>query len=568
MTDIHTLLSSNEFRVIIDCLQEGTHSNSIIRTYPVLIALLKERTSFLPELSQLRRRIWHIQHDTDDPPKCSACDNLVEWKNPTSTYNTFCSKKCAQSVRKGIPRSEQVVDKIKQTKELNPTPAWNKGIARTDEQNLQLSAIRKQRFASGEITHWNKGNVTPDHVRRKTSITALSQHRTYLETSKQKRTETYNGKKQQGWVHPSTLGTSLAKSVQTNRQRYNRNSYSQQHIPLHVLDKLNDKSWMYSEHVIQQKSLSRISRELGFKTQDMTTVMRYLHKHDIPTQHFSISDNETQLQVFIQECDVHAVYNTRRIISPKELDIYVPSHALGIEYCGLFWHNSRIVGKHYHENKLKQCNQQNIRLLTIFEDEWLYKPGIVKDKILNILHKNKQSTVFARKTQIVQPSSNQKTSFFEQYHIQGNGPGSISYGLGFNNQLVACITFIDMHSGKFYLNRYATSCNVPGGFSRLLTHFQNNNQWSEIVSFADLRWSEGDVYERCGFVLDYVLPPDYYYIVGCKRVHKFNYRHKNLPRLLESYDPNLSEIQNTEACGVHRIYDCGKNRYVLINKHI
>jgi hypothetical protein len=46
--------------------------------------------------------------------------------------------------------------------------------------------------------------------------------------------------------------------------------------------------------------------------------------------------------------------------------------------------------KNYHLNKTNLCNEKNIRLIHIFEDEWYNKKEIVKSKLTHILNKNKQ----------------------------------------------------------------------------------------------------------------------------------------------------------------------------------
>ncbi|MFW6130771.1 MAG: hypothetical protein ACOC56_06250, partial [Atribacterota bacterium] len=59
--------------------------------------------------------------------------------------------------------------------------------------------------------------------------------------------------------------------------------------------------------------------------------------------------------------------NKRRFI---ELDIYLPDFNIAIEYNGLYWH-SELNGKdrNYHLNKTNICENENIQLIHIFEDE-------------------------------------------------------------------------------------------------------------------------------------------------------------------------------------------------------
>src|SRR5690606_32397406 len=125
-----------------------------------------------------------------------------------------------------------------------------------------------------------------------------------------------------------------------------------------------------------------------------------------------------------------------------ELDIVIPEANIAIEYCGLYWHSEIHKEPKYHLDKLNACIEQNIRLITIFSDEWQERQDIVKSKILQILGKSTQSTIFARKCKVVTLSREQKKKFFDQYHIQGAGPGSITYGLEYKEEVVAAMTFI------------------------------------------------------------------------------------------------------------------------------
>lgn len=82
---------------------------------------------------------------------------------------------------------------------------------------------------------------------------------------------------------------------------------------------------------------------------------------------------------------------------------------------------------------------------------------------------------------------------------------------------------------NLYLDRYATSCIVPGGMGKLLKAGQEwgrINNCAQIVTFADLEVSDGSLYERLGFKVDKVLAPDYSYLVNSTRRHKFGYRLK------------------------------------------
>jgi hypothetical protein len=358
---------------------------------------------------------------------------------------------------------------------------------------------------------------------------------------------------------------SINKAKETNLKKFGRIHPNQNHIPLSIIECLENKEWLYDQHIIQKKTLSQIASECGLT--DMTIIMNRLRKFGIETKSFQSSFEEKQLVEYIKTLGVEQVLtNTRTIIPPKEIDIYLPDYKIAIEYCGLFWHGEN-NNKHrlYHKNKLKECNKKGIRLLTIYSNEWNYKNECVKQKIASILSKQNLQTVYARKCIIKQVSINEKQIFLNKNHIQGDGPSSINYGLFFENNCIAVIGFIKKTNNVFILNRYSTSCSVPGGFSKLLSYFCRNHVWNKIVTFADLRWSEGNLYEKNNFVLEKILPPDYSYIVNNEPQHKFSFRRKYLLNKLSHYDSSLSEWENCKANNIDRIWDCGKKRYVLNN---
>ena len=120
------------------------------------------------------------------------------------TINKSLASQRANASRKGVPRTQEVKDKMKAVKKENPKPAWNKGIAKTEEQKVHLSIKKKQMYQSGEIIHWNTGNTTSDETKSKISATAKSQKRIYNQESSEKRLITLKQKKACGWIPPGT----------------------------------------------------------------------------------------------------------------------------------------------------------------------------------------------------------------------------------------------------------------------------------------------------------------------------------------------------------------------------
>jgi len=73
----------------------------------------------------------------------------------------------------------------------------------------------------------------------------------------------------------------------------------------------------------------------------------------------------------------------------KELDIYIPDLKLAFEYNGLRWHSEKFgCDYNYHLNKTLLCNDLGIRLIHIFEDEWIHNKKSMKILIEKIIKKD------------------------------------------------------------------------------------------------------------------------------------------------------------------------------------
>ena len=261
------------------------------------------------------------------------------------------------------------------------------------------------------------------------------------------------------------------------------------------------------------------------------------------------------------------IENTRTIISPKELDIYLPEKHLAIEFDGFYWHSEQKgKGESYHLDKTNACAEKGIRLIHIFEDEWNLKQDIVKDRIRSILGIG-QTRIFARKCVIAEIDSKTANEFLEQNHLQGGDNSSIRYGLYHDNELVSVMTFGKPRFSKSHdweLIRFASKCgcNVVGGASKLLNHFRSSHSGS-IVSYADRRHSDGNLYEKLGFMQIGVSKPNYWYVRGGEKLSRYACQKHRLKDVLgDAFDPNLSEFENMSLNGWTRVHDCGNMVFV------
>ena len=66
----------------------------------------------------------------------------------------------------------------------------------------------------------------------------------------------------------------------------------------------------------------------------------------------------------------NTIWNTKKVIAPKELDIWIPSIRTAIEFNGLEWHSeARSKDSLRDFKKHLICSSRGIRLIQIFSDE-------------------------------------------------------------------------------------------------------------------------------------------------------------------------------------------------------
>lgn len=281
----------------------------------------------------------------------------------------------------------------------------------------------------------------------------------------------------------------------------------------------------------------------------------------------NVSTPERLISKFIEDNGFAISCNERQIIQPKELDIYIPSERLAIEYNGLRWHSELFKEDpiNCHLAKTNECKEKGIRLIHIFEDEWLERSQIVKSMLRNILGKT-NNRLYARQCDIRNVDAKTAMQFLDDNHIQGRCKAKYHYGLYHEGELVSLMTFGKTRQQKKYNEDYDNTwellrfCNklntsVVGGASKLLKHFIGEVKPHRIVTYADKRWSVGNLYERLGFVHTHDSKPNYFYVVGQHRENRFKYRKGELVK--QGFDPSKSEHEIMYERGIPRIYDCG-----------
>ncbi len=354
----------------------------------------------------------------------------------------------------------------------------------------------------------------------------------------------------------------LAKRKNTTIEKYGVENYSQINIPSTSLDILSSSSHL--SDFIKDKSCSSAAEILGISYSCLTKTMDKLGLYT------SQSSYENEIASFLDDFGITYQRNVRKPLGGKyELDFFFPDHNLAIEFNGIYWHSTaRIKDTLYHYKKMKFCKDANIKLLMINEDEWLLRPTAWKNRITNILKRSTNGPP-ARKLKISAIGQQAANSFFSMYHIQGETSGIINAMAAFNDNgdIVAVMAFNKQrNTGKIELIRYCTSGSSHAGvFSRLFSHSVKTFGYNAVISFADLKHSSGEVYQKNGFSEVYHIRPDYRYVIRNRTYHKSSF---TKAKIKKKYGVEAkTERTAMESLGFHRIYDCGKIKYIWEMKH-
>jgi len=387
-------------------------------------------------------------------------------------------------------------------------------------------------------------------------------------------------------------------------------------------DKLNNKEWLYENHVVLKKSMVEIANELcvadvtvarkllqfhipknkcsgnyvwnifgnekdlintiskRIKKESLTeiansynidiaTVSLWCKKYNITPKIHYISKEQKEIHNILKQYNIISEVNIRNMLENNlEIDIYIPDKKIGIELNGLYWHSSRYIKNiQYHKIKTDLATKKGIKLFQFYDIEWNNKKNIVLSIILNSLGIN-TDIIFARKTIIKEITQKIADDFHNTNHLQGTTTSKKHIGLYYNNSLVCVMSFTPSRFDKnieWELTRFTnkTFTKVIGGASKLLSYFIKKYNPKSIVSYADKRISQGDMYYKLGFMCIKIIRPDYIYIDNNKKIiRKEKMRHSRMNNILENYDSSKTEKENTELHGYHRVYDCGKIKFV------
>ena len=256
----------------------------------------------------------------------------------------------------------------------------------------------------------------------------------------------------------------------------------------------------------------------------------------------------------------------RKIIPPREIDIYVPGKRTAVELNGNYWHSELRRKPGYHKKKTEACEKAGIRLIHVFHYQWANNRERAKSMLaakMGVYSKR----IWARNCNVSECPFDLAKKLCEKSHMQGFTDRSVfCAGLWHGKELVAAMTFGKPRFNKGFEWELLRLCFKPGiqtvgGAGKMMKFFERTKNPDSVMSYARRDWSDGGVYKNLGFVEKTKTRPGFVWWKHNTQIIVPRYRtqrHK-LEKFLgkENFDPSLSEIGNMKNNGFYRIFDSG-----------
>lgn len=363
-----------------------------------------------------------------------------------------------------------------------------------------------------------------------------------------------------GVENPLFIGTIKDKVKKTNLEKYGVHNISLKNITNYY--NYDNKSYI-TDNFIENKHFNvyKFCDYFGVSLSTAYAKVKSLGVEYDYNRNTSIME-EDLARYITDELNIVIERNNRSLLG-IELDIYIPSYNIAIEFNGVFWH-SELNGKdkRYHLNKTEKCLEKGIQLIHIFENEWINNNGIVKSIIKSKLNKSLKK-VYARKTEIRHISFIEKNKFLYENHLQGTDNSNIMLGLYCESELLTIMTFGNSRYNNNYEYEIHRFCNkkdhqVYGGASKLWNYFLKTYKPTSVVTYADRRYSVGGIYKILGFEYINVSNPNYFYFKkDINLLSRLQFQKHKLANKLDLFDFKLTEWENMQLNGFNRIWDCG-----------
>lgn len=517
-----------------------------------------------PESFYVETRLKGVRPTCSCSPQCELLLPWAGWKKGYLSKYARGHNARVNSVYINPERQAEFAAKRKEGYESGKYTPWNKGLSKESDERVKVQSEKiskslSEGYLSGSIIDWRVGNEEK----------ALLVAKKSSETKKKKFAE--------GKLTPWNKGTSkhddprLAKLAESIIENYKENPEAShkrfsesalleifnEYKNFQLLTPLKDYRNKYQKLEFKCKTCNK-SQFKNIVMLKSTPVCFSCHPKE--------SKGQLEILEFVRSLGVEAVSNDRSVISPLELDVYIPEKKLGIEYHGLYWHSTKVIQSKTKDNeKIKAATAAEVKLLIIYEDEWRDKRAIVEGMIRHRLGLSSRK-FNARTLTLRELTSNESKIFFQANHLEGSVTGKVAFGLvhPHTNEILAGMSlrrpFHTSKSNRLEVGRSAclTDSSVRGWIGRLTKachEYSVTNGFDGLMTYVDNRVGSGSGYASNIWKLDRESTgARFWWTDFTNRFNRFKYRADKAR--------GLTQRQVADEAGVVEIWGCSNSTYI------
>lgn len=216
-----------------------------------------------------------------------------------------------------------------------------------------------------------------------------------------------------------------------------------------------------------------------------------------PINNKCVSGLELKLRQWLETLNIKMEFNTKNLIPPYEIDIYLPDFNLAIEFNGFYWHSDKFVNKDYYFNKTIKCKNKGIELIHIFENDWINNEDIIKSIILKKLNLITKTINFKDLTCDFEFNSSDfiRTNSIKKVKLYNN------LNFNYKNKVICVLNYIVVDN-KLIIYEICENIHykIKNIINELMNYIHNNFKINKIFYYADNNFSEETPYINEGFI--------------------------------------------------------------------
>jgi hypothetical protein len=243
--------------------------------------------------------------------------------------------------------------------------------------------------------------------------------------------------------------------------------------------------------------------------------------------------------------------------------VHIRHRNLAFHLIPLYAINETLIWQTYFQEKMLHYASLGVHLVHLWQDCWATKQAIIKSRVAMLC--GVCNSLQARKTVARRITKDVANKFLYENHLQSSVNGRYNYGLYYEERLVAAASFSspriffrenNKKCRSFELLRYANLLHyrIIGGIGKIISLFDKELNPDDIMTYADLDWSQGKSYQTLKFAKVAMTVPQQFW------VHKdtmLRYNENKISKELKTTDIPIKKQDYI------KIYNAGNFKYIL-----